>query len=330
MMNNRQLTIDLSERELPLRTIFWGYHNTGMVTYRCLKKSAIFKLIAVVLPDSRKHVTIEQIKRNACQSNIDVFSPSNLQDVLLASKLKTLAPDIYLVDSYTKLIPSQLLEIVYPLGFNIHPGFLPEYRGAHTTNWALINNERRIGVTMHLLSDKFDDGEIIDSRVISCHPLDDINDIDRKIVEVIPLLMECLTEQISKKIIDLKRPQGQMHYYNARKPEDGFIDKSLLQTRVYNMVRALTYPWPGAFIIKNNRKLILWKAFPVDIQVDKSPGSIIRKDDSVFYVAGDRKLLLIVCINDPVSKDFSPKSGKDILELLFEYEVECIEYGTIC
>lgn len=329
-MNNRKvITIDLKDKKIPFRTIFWGYHSTGWNTYSYLKESPLFELIAVVLPSNRDHETITRLREDAKLLGLKIFEPVKLKEKIFIDKIKDLSPNLYMVDSYSKLIPHEILSLTSNLGFNLHPGLLPQYRGAHVLNWVIINGESRTGMTLHLLSDSFDEGPIVADEIIDIGLLDTVNDIDEKLNQKIPLLLGQLEKQIRAKIIIARIQEGDMQHYRARKPHDGEIQVEEDINVIYNKIRALTYPWPGAYLVKDKAKIIIWQAYPSNLSVDLSPGEFLRKNDDIFLISGDKKLLLLKCINDPSKENYTPIEGIDIIKILERYKINIIPHGFI-
>ena len=83
-----------------------------------------------------------------------------------ARVIRALAPDLILVDSYSMLLPSETLELPPMGGFNVHGALLPRHRGANPIQWAIVNDERRAGVTIHRMTEEIDAGAIIAQREV--------------------------------------------------------------------------------------------------------------------------------------------------------------------
>ena len=210
--------IDISNKQLPLRVIFWGYHLSGWETYSQLKQSSVFKIVAIVLPSNREHETMDKMKADAEKSDIFVFQPSNLLDETFVKDLKNLKPDLHFVDSYSKLIPKKVIDIT-ELGFNLHPGLLPQYRGAHVLNWVLVNGEKETGLSLHLLTDKFDEGDVVCSAKTDIALTDTAADLDKKLIQKIPTLIQALEQQIKSGKIEFQKQEGKSHHWPARTPK---------------------------------------------------------------------------------------------------------------
>ncbi len=202
--------IDLREKKLPLRVIFWGYHWSGWKTYCRLKESNIFKVVGIVLPSNREHETILKMMQDSQAAGIPFFRPKNLSDENFIGEIKKLSPDVHFVDSYSKLIPKKIIDLA-TVGFNLHPGLLPQYRGAHVLKWVLVNGEKETGLSLHILTDKFDEGAIICSAKTEVSITDTAADLDKKLIGKIPDLIQSLENQIKSGKIEFQKQHGKEH-----------------------------------------------------------------------------------------------------------------------
>ncbi len=307
--------IDISNKKLPLRVIFWGYHFSGWETYSQLKKSSLFKIVGIVLPSNREHETIERMKVDAAKSDIFVFQPSNLSDETFVNDLKALNPDLHFVDSYSKLIPKKVIDIT-GLGFNLHPGLLPQYRGAHVLNWVLVNGEAESGLSLHLLTEKFDEGDVVCSAKTNIELTDTAADLDKKLIQKIPSLIQSLEQQIESGKIESQKQEGTSHHWPARTPKDGKILLKDTAMQAHNKVRAVSYPWAGAFVNIGEKKVVIWESFPTENSSNKETGSFIKSDSNLFYIGSDKKLLQVKTINQIDSEEYKPLNGEAILKEL--------------
>jgi len=307
--------IDLKDKKLPLRVIFWGYHWSGWKTYNELKRSSVFKVVGIVLPPNREHETILKMMQDAQAIGIPFFQPNNLNDENFIGEIKKLSPDVHFVDSYSKLIPQKIIDLA-TVGFNLHPGLLPQYRGAHVLNWVLVNGEKETGLSLHVLTNKFDEGAIICLAKTEISITDTAADLDRKLIDKIPDLIQTLEKQIKSGKIEFQKQVGKEHHYPARTPNDGEIDITESALSAHNKIRAVTYPWSGAFIVINKTKLIIWEAMVLERISKSAPGTLIEKDSELYYVGSDQKLLHIKTINSIGVEDYKPMKGKGAIENL--------------
>jgi methionyl-tRNA formyltransferase len=189
-------------------------------------------------------------------------------------------------------------------------------------NWAMINGEKEVGITLHLVSDTFDEGPIVDERCVDVSPDDDINDLDRKVAAEIPDIFHSLEQKIrSRMIVATCQPPGGTHY-RARKPKDGMIDVTSQAQTIHNKIRALAHPWPGAYLVRNEKKLVIWRAGICKEEISGTCGDIVKRGRRCFLIAGDHRILAIECMNDPRSNGYKPVKALDIARVLHECNVE--------
>jgi methionyl-tRNA formyltransferase len=213
-------------------------------------------------------------------------------------KLASLKPAVIYSFSYRYLIPESLLATA-PLGaFNLHPSLLPAYRGRAPVNWVLVNGEHETGVTLHHMVARADAGDIVGQRSVTIDDSDTALTLYRKLV---PLGVELVTE-MHPKIVAGTAPRRKMDlsqgsYVGRRRPEDGCIDWRWPARRIFNLVRAVTHPYPGAFCFISGRKLTVWEAcIGSESGNHGAPGRAIREeaDGAVEVAAGEGSVMVKV------------------------------------
>ena len=172
--------------------------------------------------------------------------------------LQQLAPDIVVVDSYSMLLNADVLAIA-PMGaFNVHGALLPAYRGANPTQWALLNDERETGVTIHCMTEEFDAGDIVGQRRVPIRFDDTWLDIHARVRQATEAL---LAEQLPR-ILDgsyERQPQDPdaARHFRRRRAKDGRIDWTASVLAIYNLIRALVAPNPGASYVKGDEMVVI-------------------------------------------------------------------------
>ncbi len=174
------------------------------------------------------------------------------------NEIRNLKPDLIFVNSYSMLLRSEILSVP-PLGcVNVHGALLPQYRGANPIQWALINNENETGVTMHYMDENFDTGDIIAQRRVPIYFEDTWRDVQARIANATE---DMLSEEIPKLLAGciVRQPQdsSKAHYYRHRHPEDGLINWNDSVAHIYNLIRALVKPHPGAFFVNLEGKRVI-------------------------------------------------------------------------
>ncbi len=197
----------------------------------------------------------------AQKNNIKLFKVDKINDSKIIKLIKNLNPDIILESGWSQIIPKEILEIPNKGCIGVHNSFLPQNQGAASLNWALIKGEKEWGVTLFYLEDKIDKGDIIDQRKFDINERDNIRTLFAKADS---LAVEMLRKNLPL-IKESKAPRKRQNkeeatYLPRRKPEDGKIDWKKSNTEIYNLIRAITKPYPGAFTFYNNKKIFIWES----------------------------------------------------------------------
>ncbi|HOG12308.1 MAG: formyltransferase family protein, partial [Smithellaceae bacterium] len=176
----------------------------------------------------------------------------------------------------------------------LHGSLLPSYRGRCPVNWVLVNGEKETGVTLHCMVEKPDAGDIVGRRAVSIDFEDTARTLYDKLCEAAGgLLDELLPEMKKGKIPRIKQDLSRGSYYGGRKPEDGRISWDRTAVEIYNLIRAVTDPYPGAFAFaENGGKILIWRARPVSSVSGGGPGDVILDGQSVLVKTGDGAIRL--------------------------------------
>lgn len=172
------------------------------------------------------------------------------------------SPQLGIIFSYSRILWKELLDL-FPLGVvNIHGGKLPEYRGANTLQWAIINGEPHTAATLHKVDTGVDTGPVIDERIIAIQPHDTALTLRDKLLESgLDLLVEWLPQLLFSAVEGTAQNEAKACVYPRRTPDDGQIIWSMNDEQISRLTRALVSPWPGAFYYDvNGAKVVIDQA----------------------------------------------------------------------
>jgi len=230
----------------------------------------------------------------ALRHGVPLVKVRNINDEAHVERIGSLTPDVVLVIGWTQLVKAPILRIPRYGCIGFHASLLPRYRGRAPVNWAIINGERVTGNTMLLLEEGVDDGDIIAQREISIGPEDTCASIYDRVAET---EFEMLNE-ILPLILEGRMPRTQQNPTQAtvmprRRPEDGLIQWNRPAQQLYDWVRALTHPYPGAFTWHAGRKVHVWKATLDGPPVSHlAPGELLLSDGRLLVGTGTGGLIL--------------------------------------
>ncbi|MBI4647022.1 MAG: methionyl-tRNA formyltransferase [Bacteroidia bacterium] len=207
------------------------------------------------------------LKSIANQNNIPFYWVDSKDGIKIKDYIEIIEainPDVILVLGWYYMVPKSIRNIARFGAWGIHASLLPNYAGGAPLVWAIINGEKETGVTLFRLDDGVDDGDIISQRKISIKKYDTIQDVYKKAISVSKtMLIESIKN--ADKVKFMPQDKSKIKIYPQRKPEDGKIDWTWDSKRIKNFIRAQTKPYPGAWTIINDKKIIIWDANIIDL-----------------------------------------------------------------
>jgi methionyl-tRNA formyltransferase len=259
------------------KIVVCAYHNVG---YRCLeeliRQGADVAMLFTHEDSPSEEIWFDSVRELAEKHQIpwrttEINAPENI------ALLREIDPDFIFSFYYRNMIDKAVLDIPGRGALNMHGSLLPRYRGRVPVNWAIINGETETGATLHYMVEKPDAGDIVDQEKVPIlftdTALDLFNRVTGAAVKVIgrdwPLLVAGTAPRIA---MDLAAGS----YFGGRKPADGLIDWTKGAIQIYNLIRAVTHPYPGAFTFLAGRKVTVWQAWPVEGEGE--PGWVVSEN----------------------------------------------------
>ena len=191
-------------------------------------------------------------------------------------------PDLGLVVGVSELIGDDMLKLPR-LGFiGMHPTLLPQGRGRAPIPWALIHDLKETGVTLFYAEPGADTGDILDQERVPVFDSDTAPVLGSRTDDVAcKLFVRNLPKLADGTATRIKQDDSKATVWPRRRPEDGVIDWGKTSRALYNWVRALTRPYPGAFTFADGRKLFVWAAEQGDGGVTV-PGMVVKIDGAAW------------------------------------------------
>lgn len=246
------------------RILFFGYSEVG---YECL--SLLLErgdhVVALVTHEDNPNEKIwfKTPAVAAREKGIPVFTPDSVNNPEWREKIAALQPDLILSVYYRHMIGTKILALPRLGAWNMHGSLLPQYRGRAPINWAVLHGESRIGMTLHRMVKSADAGAIVDQEGVVLDPRDTAEQAFRK---VMPCARRVLARQIDALLAgtapETPQDEAAATYFGGRKPEDGRIDWTRTSRQIFNLIRAVTDPYPGAFTDVGDARLMVWWAEP--------------------------------------------------------------------
>jgi methionyl-tRNA formyltransferase len=244
------------------RILFFGYSEVGFTCLDLLLARGDNVVALITHEDNpNEKIWFKTPAAAAREHGVPVYTPEKVNTPEWLEQIATLRPDLILSVYYRNMISSKLLALA-PLGaFNLHGSLLPTYRGRAPINWAVLHGEPRIGMTLHRMVKAPDAGPIVDQEGVEIGPRDTAEQAFRK---VLPCARRVIERQIDALLAGTAKetPQddAQATYFGGRKPADGRIVWTQTSRQIFNLIRAVTDPYPGAFTEVGSARLMVWWA----------------------------------------------------------------------
>ena len=242
-----------------MRAVVFAYSNVGDRCLRVLKARGVEVVLVVTHRDPPgESIWFQRVADTAAELGLPTIYGDDPTDPALRDAVARARPDIIFSFYYRAMIPVVVLALAPQGAFNMHGSLLPKFRGRAPTNWAVLKGESETGATLHEMLAKPDAGDIVDQSAVPILPDDTAEQVfDKVTVAAEQVLWRSLPAMLAGRVP--RRPNDLSHgsYYPGRKPEDGRIDWSRAAAEVYNLIRAVAPPYPGAFTEIGGERLVV-------------------------------------------------------------------------
>lgn len=244
-----------------------------------------------------KRVMMTPVKEKAIELGItNIYDESPTKDIL--NKLKA---DISIVFAYSKLISKSAIEACKYKAVNIHTSLLPKHRGSSPIQASILNQDKVTGVTLMLINEKLDEGNIIIQKEIDIGEKDtgDLLDIMTEVSKEI--LDEFLIEPIKYIEKSIKQDHNKSNYTSKINKSDAKINWNMPSKQVISHIRAYN-PWPVAFSYYSDLRIKIYKSYNSNIKSNMEPGTVSKLDSKGIYISTFDNDIIITSIQRPGRK----------------------------
>lgn len=268
-----------------MKIIFFGSSDFSIPALKACRDFGAAVVWVLTTPDQKKGRGLQllpnPVKVYAAEHRLLCQAPESLKNPALIEEILSMKPEVFVVSSYGKFIPSAWLKLPSQAALNVHPSLLPKYRGAAPINWPILNGDQETGVSIIEVADKLDAGDLFYQETF---PIPEDMDAGTLAQELARRSHGALLKVLGEaEKGNLKRtPQEEALSSYARKltKEDGRILWTQEAPRIVNLVRGLI-PWPTAYTLDPRRQpLQILKARVADLSKKGEPGEISALDKS--------------------------------------------------
>ncbi len=266
-----------------VRVVVFGYHDIGLACLQeLLDQGADVVAVVTHRDDPGETIWFGSVAGLASARGISVHTPDDPNVPAFMEEIRRVRPDLVFSFYYRRLLSPAILTIPRLGAINLHGSLLPKYRGRAPLNWVLVHGETTTGVTLHYMDAQADHGDIIAQRVVPIAVEDTAPILSRKLTAAArALLAEMYPLIVANRAPRIPQDHSAATTFGRRTPADGLIDWSRSAWQIYNLIRAVTRPFPGAFTFFQGRQVFLWSARPPRNQLAQAaPGTILGIGES--------------------------------------------------
>lgn len=305
-----------------MKVVFLGTPSFAVPVLDAICNSKHKVLAVVTQPDrkSGRHMTVtySPVKELALEKKLPVYQPENISKEL-EDTLRSLKPDCMVTAAYGQILKQNILDIC-PI-YNVHASILPKYRGSSPVQWALINGDEEVGVTIMKTELGIDTGDILNIKATKLNG----NENAEETLEILSKLgstaiIEALDALENGTAVFTKQDDSKATHCKMLDKEDGLLDFSDTALNIYNKMRGLN-PWPSTFTYLNGSRLKVMKAEIIDYPAEVEPGTVVVANykEGIIVKTKDKCLRLI---------EIQPENGKKMLSTQYLLGKK-VEEGTI-
>jgi len=222
------------------------------------------------------------------------------EDILI--KLSDYKPDIFVVVAFGHILSESLLKVARLGAINIHASLLPKYRGPAPIQWAIINGEKKTGVTTMLLDKGMDTGDILLQVEETIAPDDSAASLHDRLAQLGANLLIDTLDGFAKEVMP-SIPQNHSHatYAPMLTKRDGHVDWKRSAESLETFIRGVT-PWPGAFTFHGDKRFKIFSSEPISMDTAAAPGTVLKSFPDELRVATGKGALSILEIQGASGK----------------------------
>lgn len=281
-----------------MKSVVFAYHNMGLAGLRALVR-ANYEIACIFSheDDPDENCWFGSVTAWAKEQGIPVSCVADVNQPEQIRMIAAFKPEMIFSFYYRRMLSDEILRLPPQGAYNLHGSLLPAYRGRCPVNWVLVMGESQTGVTLHHMVRKADAGDIIGQKAVHIEKTDTAVVLYQKLCEAAgALLDELLPLMKAGKAPRTPQDISKGSYFGGRTPEDGRIDWRWPAGRIYDLIRAVTEPYPGAFCrLPDGSRLLIWRAIPEEEMTAGAapPGTIQVDDRGVLVWTGQGRLRLV-------------------------------------
>lgn len=272
-----------------MKIVFMGTPDFARDSLKAVVEDGHEVALVVTNPDKPKgrgmKLIPSDVKKYAIEQNLEVVQPVKVRNnPEFVEQLKNINPDVICVVAYGKIIPKEILDIPRLGCINVHGSLLPKYRGAAPIQWAVLNGDKKTGITTMFMDVGMDTGDMINKEVVQIGDDETTGELwDRLSIIGAKLLVKTLKD-LENGTYKREKQGDDFTVAPMIKKEMAKIDwENQTSSEIKNLVRGLN-PFMGAFSFLNDKKIKIWKVEKLNDKPEKEPGTVLVSDSKAGLV----------------------------------------------
>lgn len=282
------------------RIVFMGSGDFGIPALQTLHRQPWAELVALITqPDKPagrgQKLKPSPIKAAALTLDIPVLQPATLRSPESVQAIQALQPDVIVVAAYGQWIPPEVFDLPPFRSLNLHPSLLPRHRGAAPAMSAILAGDSETGVTVILVAEELDAGDILSQAPAPILPDDTTGSLMHRLAHLgAGLIAETLPKWLAGEIRPAPQDHSRATWFKRVSKDAGRIDWTEPADTIWRKVRAFN-PWPSAYTFLGGKRLIIHRATPVvaDFASPVAPGEVLPHRKGPAVGTGTAPLLLL-------------------------------------
>jgi methionyl-tRNA formyltransferase len=232
-----------------MKIVFIGTPEFSAIILERICQSNFKPVLVITAPDKpvgrKQIISSPPVKIISEKYNIPVLQPEKITEA--KKELEKISPDLIILSAYGKILPKDILNIPKYGCLNIHPSLLPKYRGSSPIQMAILNGDKKTGITIILMVEKMDEGPVLASKEYKIKPNITYKELEKELAELGgKVLVDTIPKWIKKRIKPRSQDNSKAIYTKILTREDGVVDWKKPAEFIERQVRAFN-PWPGTF-----------------------------------------------------------------------------------
>lgn len=259
-----------------MSVVVMAYQDLGWVCLdELLRLGAEVAAVVTHRDDPGEEIWFRSVAARARDAGIPVFTPDDVNAPAVVGEIASLAPEWIFSFYFRQVLRRPLLALPSRGALNLHGSLLPRYRGRCPVNWVLVHGETETGVTLHYMEPAPDTGDVVAQRRVPITDEDTALTLNRKLGDAArDLLRDAFPALLAGTAPRVPQDHAHATTFGGRRPADGRLDWRRPARELFDLVRAVTHPYPGAFTAAAGTTLFVWKAAPVDEPRNADPGRV--------------------------------------------------------